>query len=787
MNDDINNDMNKPPVVEEERNLLDVHDLCGGYGNVPVLRDISLHVGEGEIIGLLGHNGMGKTTLLKHLMGYLPVSSGAITFDGQDITHLPVYQRSLLGLGYVVQDRGIYPQLTTKENLLFACSGGDEEDALHHILDDFPRLVPLLERKGDHLSGGEKQLLAIARCLMANPIMVLLDEPTEGIQPSIVEEISDTLLRIRNDIDLTILLVEQNFDFLASLSDRLLVLEHGEIRAEVSGADAKKPDFLADFINLGVARNDSPAISKSPSATPQTSTIPDSITNQAINMTVKRPNLSQMQTMAKSFAMSMSDSELADYQRVMEPYIQSYDLISAQPDYLPQVKYPRTGGVRPSAQDNPLNAWYVRCQVKGAANGVLTGKSIALKDTVSLAGVPMMNGASVLEGYVPNMDATIVTRLLDAGATISGKATCEYLSLSGGSHTSAMGAVHNPWKTGYSAGGSSSGSAALVAAGEVDMAIGGDQGGSIRIPASHCGCYGMKPTHGLVPYTGVFPIEMTLDHVGPITANVADNALLLDVLAGADGLDPRQYNPPTQCYTEALGQSVNELKIGILTEGFARPESEQDVDAAVRQAAGTFRSMGAQVSEVSIPGHLQGPAYWTAIAVEGLQAMMMRGNSQGSNYRGLYQPGLTDYFAGWHARADELADSLKICMFLGEYFQTYYRGSFYGKAQNLSRQLREEYQAVLREYDLLLMPTLPMKAPPLPPADASLDLYIQRAFEMIGNTSVFNLLGNPAMSLPCAIREGLPVGLMLVAEHYHEATIYRAAHAFEQALNWQEQ
>ncbi len=501
-------------------------------------------------------------------------------------------------------------------------------------------------------------------------------------------------------------------------------------------------------------------------------------------MTVKRPDLKQMQAMARSFAMSMSDPELTDYQRVMEPYLQAYDLINAQPDHLPTVKYPRTGGIRPAASDNPLNAWYVKCEVKGAATGPLAGKSVVLKDTVSLAGVPMMNGASVLEGYVPDIDATIVTRMLDAGATIVGKATCEYLCLSGGSHTSATGAVHNPWKIGHTAGGSSSGSAALVAAAEVDLAIGGDQGGSVRIPASHCGCYGMKATHGLVPYSGVFPIEMTIDHVGPITAGVADNALLLEVLAGADGLDPRQYNPITQRYTEALGQSIGDLKIGVLAEGFARPESEPEVDAAVRRAAEKFRSLGAQVSEVSIPAHLHGAAYWSAVAVEGLQDMMMHGNALGSNYRGLYQPALADYFAGWRARADELSDSLKLCMFLGEYFQTYYRGRFYGKAQNLSRRLRADYQRVFSQYDLLLMPTVPMKAPPLPPADAPLELNIRRAFEMVGNTCVFNLLGNPAMSLPCGLSEGLPVGLMLVAQDYQEATIYRAAHAFEQAVNW---
>ena len=143
-----------------------------------------------------------------------------------------------------------------------------------------------------------------------------------------------------------------------------------------------------------------------------------------------------------------------------------------------------------------------------------------LKDNVLLAGVSMMNGASSLEGYVPDIDATIVTRMLDAGATIVGKAHCEYFCFSGGSHTSALGPVVNPRKGGDSAGGSSSGSAALVAAGEVDMAIGGDQGGSIRIPSAYCGTYGMKATHGLIPYTGVMPIESTLDHTGPITSNV---------------------------------------------------------------------------------------------------------------------------------------------------------------------------------------------------------------------------------------------------------------------------
>ena len=152
----------------------------------------------------------------------------------------------------------------------------------------------------------------------------------------------------------------------------------------------------------------------------------------------------------------------------------------------------------------------------------------------------MMNGSATVEGFIPRRDTSVVTRLLDAGATITGKAVCEDLCFSGGSHTSRSGPVHNPWDRGRSAGGSSSGSAALVAAGHADMALGGDQGGSVRIPSAYCGTVGHKPTHGLVPYTGAFPIENTIDHLGPITRTVHDAALMLGVLAGRDGLDPRQ-------------------------------------------------------------------------------------------------------------------------------------------------------------------------------------------------------------------------------------------------------
>ena len=502
-------------------------------------------------------------------------------------------------------------------------------------------------------------------------------------------------------------------------------------------------------------------------------------------MGVTRPNLEQLRAVAEDLGMHMSEADLKSYDALMQGNYAAYDIIEAMPDYLPQVKYPRTPGYRPEGEENKYNAWYVKTTVKGAPSGKLAGKTIALKDNICLAGVPMMNGASTLEGYVPDIDATIVTRILDAGGTILGKVHCEYFCFSGGSHTNAFAPVHNPRKMGYSSGGSSSGSAVVVVTGEADMAIGGDQGGSIRIPASFSGLYGMKGTHGLVPYTGVMPIEITLDHTGPMTRTVHDNALLLEVLAGPDGVDPRQIGSKAGVpYTQALGKGVGGLRIGVVKEGFGHANSEADVDAKVRGGAELFKKLGAAVEEVSVPMHLLGPAIWLPIAAEGATEFMMKGNAMGTNWRGLYTTTLLDAHAGWRHRADDLSDSLKVTMLLGHYFTKHYRGHFYAKAQNLSRKLRAAYDAAFAKYDLLLMSTLPMKATPLPPADAPRELYIQRAFEMVPNTAPFNASGHPAMSLPCGMSNGLPIGLMLIGKYYDEPTIYRAAAAFEGAGDW---
>ena len=226
--------------------MLEVEDLHSGYGAIPVLNGLSLDVAEGAFVGILGHNGMGKTTLLKTLIGILPATGGQIRLDGRPIDRLPSHARARRGIGYVPQGRGIFPGLSVRDNLRFAAvAAGPRAETADGILDEFPRLKTLLDRPGGALSGGEQQLLALARALIQRPRIVLLDEPTEGIQPSIIEEIADQLKLIRTRRGLTVLLVEQNLDFIKALSDHVLLIQKGNITRRVA------TDDLSDAAAMG--------------------------------------------------------------------------------------------------------------------------------------------------------------------------------------------------------------------------------------------------------------------------------------------------------------------------------------------------------------------------------------------------------------------------------------------------------------------------------------------------------------------------------------------------------
>lgn len=500
-------------------------------------------------------------------------------------------------------------------------------------------------------------------------------------------------------------------------------------------------------------------------------------------MAFQRPGRDDLTSAAARFGFGLSDEQLKTYQELIEASSAAYDLVE---DLYNQTAPPSPSGrsaTTPEPGENRFGAWHVRTEIKGSPGGPLSGTRVAIKDNVSVAGIPLMNGSRTVEGFVPMYDATVVSRLLEAGATVVGKAVCESLCFSGASHTSDTGPVRNPWDPTRTSGGSSSGSAVLVAAGEVDMALGGDQGGSVRIPSAFCGTVGHKPTYGLVPYTGAFPIELTIDHLGPITRTVADAARMLSVIAGYDdGKDPRQpVGVQSADYDAASDGDAAGLRVGVVAEGFGHEElSDPEVDAAVRATAQRLGEAGMTVEDVSIPWHVHGLAIWNVIATDGATAQMIEGNAYGYNFNGWYDPELMAHYGRqWRERADQFSVTTKLVALAGGYSLATNYGRFYAMAQNLVPLLRRAYDDALGRYDVLVMPTLPITATTLVSDEDDLGTSVTRALEMIVNTAPTDCTGHPSTSVPAGLVDGLPAGIMVVGKHFDDATCLKVAKVIE--------
>ncbi|HVN27748.1 MAG TPA: amidase [Candidatus Binataceae bacterium] len=495
-------------------------------------------------------------------------------------------------------------------------------------------------------------------------------------------------------------------------------------------------------------------------------------------MAIEVPKKDDLQRIAKANDFELSDSEADAIGAMMKPIVAFLDRIDTTPiePSASVTKYrERDAGRRPTGDEDPLNAVVRKISVKGAASGKLKGKRVAAKDSVAIAGIPICGGSHILEGYVPDNDATIVSRMLDEGAEIVATLVMDDFALSGDGTTSAHGHVHNPHRTEYCSGGSSCGSGAALAYDWIDITIGTDQGGSIRIPSSWSGVAGIKPTYGLVPYTGVMSIDPSLDHVGPMARNVSDLALTLEVIAGKDPEDYRQQEVRVQPYREALGKSIAGRKLAILKEGFTHPGAQDDVNAAVRKAAAQLQRLGATVEEVSIPEHREAWQFLWPIALQGM-ASLARTNLEGRHHGGRYDAALVEFFGAARRKLPVTrAITVKFMLAAGGYLEERYHGRLYAKAQNLRAGLRATYDSMLSKYDALVMPSTPMKP----------HRRDERApYTMVTNTAPFDVTGHPGLSVPCGMSDGLPIGLMLIGRHFDDATLLQLGHAYEQSVDW---
>jgi len=497
---------------------------------------------------------------------------------------------------------------------------------------------------------------------------------------------------------------------------------------------------------------------------------------------VRAPSTDELAELAADLGITFSDGEAEDYATIVADTL---DLIEGVDDMPTPQHQPRDydytdrgPGYQPGEAEDPHNAWITKCSVEGADSGPLAGKTVGLKDNISLAGIELTNGSDVMEGYVPAVDATVASRLLDAGATIEGKNNMWAFSAG----ASDFDPPENPNAPEYSIGGSSSGTAAAVAAGEVDIGMGGDQGGSIRIPSSLGGIVGLKPTHGLVPYTAIIGADPTIDYTGPMTRTVEDAALAMDAVAGRDGLDPRQpHDLEVQDYTGALEEDVSDMTVGVLQEGFEREDSDPEVTDVVRDAVSDVAAMGAEVTEISVPEHLSAYEVNMAIIRYGFgQALLQNGVPSG--FDGWYDTGLSEYLGrALSARSSDLPHSVKCGLVVSEYLRRNYEGAIYGKAQNLTLELRETYNEALDDVDALVMPTTPVK-PPAHGEARGLETLLEPgdSAALFRNTGPFNASHHPGLTVPCGTADGAPVGMMFVGERFDDATLLALGHAYEQ-------
>jgi len=509
------------------------------------------------------------------------------------------------------------------------------------------------------------------------------------------------------------------------------------------------------------------------------------------------PDLSDIRAAAERLGVRLTTEEAEIYRLHLARMLAEFDeFVQARSADVRPPRFPgaREPGFRPGPGEDPHNAWTWKSSINGSDTGILTGRTVSFKDHTAVAGMPMSFGAHALAGHVPDFDATVVQRSLEAGATVTGKNVMNGLAggFGFGGGVGDFGRPLNPHNPDHLTGGSSSGSAAALVDGQVDISFGGDQGGSIRIPASWSGTVGHKPTFGLVSHFGIgFGSDQSIDYTGPMAMSVLDTALALEAVAGYDGLDPRQTRDVPDRYdaTSGLTGNIEGLRIGVLREGFLG--ATEAVSDSVQQAIEVFDKLGAVIREVSVPEHLTIGGAQAALSAE--STLAVRGSGFFGAFTRTYYPEDTigAITRAWQHNQELLDPRGLLNLMAGEFSRRYWAGRLYAKAQNARPAYIAAYDRVLSEVDVLVMPTTITQAPRFEPVDdrtTALDFALQSPISQsaVGNTRPFNFTGHPALAVPCEKRDGLPVSIQLVGRMFDDALLLKAAHAFSEAVPFQE-
>jgi len=400
-----------------------------------------------------------------------------------------------------------------------------------------------------------------------------------------------------------------------------------------------------------------------------------------------------------------------------------------------------------------------------------------LKDNMATRGIPTTCASLMLDGFLPPYDATVTQVLAGEGAVLLGKGNMDEYAMGSSNETSAYKPVHNPWELNRVPGGSSGGPAAAVAAGLAAYSLGSDTGGSIRQPASLCGIVGLKPTYGLVSRYGLVAFASSLDQIGPLTRNVEDSALVMNAIAGYDPHDSTSIQADKIDYTAGLTHGVKGLRLGIVPEYLGDGIDPRIADAT-REAVQQLEALGAEVTEISLPHSRAALAVYYVLAPSECSANLARYDGVKYGYSAQDITGLMPALEATRERG--FGTEVKRRMIMGTYaLSAGYYDAYYKKAQQVRTLIRHEFDAAFAKVDVLVTPTAPTTAFKLGEIQ---DPVVMHANDVC--TVPANIAGIPGISVPCGFVDGLPVGLQILGAHLNEATILRAAYAYEQTTEW---